>query len=95
MVILGIMGHIKSITKDKIIFISNSLKHVIEETRELVQNIQYTSRGNLKLTTSLESSSGEMLEHAIQELAESLGFTETTKESISKTTNHAPHRGYH
>jgi len=90
--------------KDEIAFISNSLKHVIEETRGLVENIQYTSGENLKLTTALEASSGEMLErakkeaslmqdtdsssqNAKQELAESLGFTENTKESIAKTAD--------
>ena len=88
--------------KDELSFISNSLKQVIEQTKELIQNIQYTSNENLKLTTSLESASKEMLsrakkeahltedtdnnsQNAKNELAESLHFTETTKESISKT----------
>ncbi len=89
---------------DEITFISNSLKQVIEQTRDLVHNIQYTSDENLKLTNSLESSSSQMLDRAKQEaqlmldtdhssqtakqeLAESLGFTETTKEHILKTAN--------
>lgn len=88
--------------QDEISFISNSLKQVVEQTKELIHNIQYTSNENLKLTTSLEASSNEMLErakkeaslmqdtndnsqNAKKELAESLQFTKTTKECISKT----------
>ncbi len=87
---------------DEITFISNSLRHVIEETRRLVQNIQFTSGENLKLVTSLDVSPDNMLKLVDQEaelirdtnissqntkheLAESVGFTEKTKESVQKT----------
>ena len=87
---------------DEITFISNSLRHVIQETRELVENIQLTSDKNLKLVTSLDVSPDNMLKLVDQEaelirdtnissqntkheLAESVGFTEKTKESVQKT----------
>ncbi len=54
---------------DEISYISNSLKQVIEETRKLINNIQYTSNENLQLTTSLETASNEILDRAKQEAA--------------------------
>lgn len=65
---------------DELSYISNSLKQVTDESRELIENIIYTSDENLKLTQALESSSKEMLQRVEKEAL-------ITKETDSNSQN--------
>jgi methyl-accepting chemotaxis protein len=53
--------------KNELAFITNSLKKVIDQTKNLVANIQNSSNENLHLTTTLEKASKEMLQRVEKE----------------------------
>ncbi len=53
--------------KNELAFISNSLKKVIDQTKNLVANIQNSSNENLNLTSTLENASKEMMQRVEQE----------------------------